>query len=212
MHCLNLLASSVARLRRVGTSLHNIFTPNRVGIKCPFARFAYNGKRKRGFATIMQPMYFTYHTPHGPVTIAAVDDFIVRVEFGSANMSGTRQPTAATNRAATQIQEYFAGKRTTFDMPIAPEGSDFQRNVWTCVERIPYASTATSIDIARQIGKPDAYRSVGAAVKRNPLALIIPTHRVVGTTGKPLGNGRLADINRALLAFERKTMQDPKIF
>ena len=88
--------------------------------------------------------YYAYRTPHGPVTIRARENGIANVAFGDAEMEGERRPSELTNRAATELLEYFAGKRRGFDLPLAPEGSDFQRAVWGGVLCIPYGETLTA--------------------------------------------------------------------
>ena len=151
--------------------------------------------------------YFFYSTPHGPVTIAAIGEGIVAVVFGRHRLAGTCKPTELTNKAATQIQEYFAGKRFSFDVPVHPAGTDFQKAVWERVGKIPYGSTNTAADIARAIGHAGAHRSVGAALAANKIALLVPDHRVVTTSGKALGQGQIAAIRSGLLAFEKRRLQ-----
>ena len=128
--------------------------------------------------------YYAYRTPHGPVTIRARENGIANVAFGDAEMEGERRPSELTNRAATELLEYFAGKRRGFDLPLAPEGSDFQRAVWGGVLCIPYGETLTASQLARAIGRPGSHRATGAAVRRNPLAVLVPDHRPPGCTAR----------------------------
>ncbi len=86
-------------------------------------------------------------------------------------------------RTVEQLNEYFSGKRTTFDLPLALHGTPFQQQVWKALQTIPYGKTATYLDIAQQIGNPGAVRAVGQANGRNPVCIIIPCHRVVASRG-----------------------------
>lgn len=148
--------------------------------------------------------FYTYPTPFGPLTIGAEGDVVTAVEFGENPLEGTRRPSAATTACANQIMEYLAGKRTSFDVPCDPAGTPFQHEVWHAVANIPFGHTRTARDIAATIGAPESYRLVGTAIKRCPVPLLVPVHRVVGATGSPQGAGKSADIARALLALERK--------
>lgn len=149
-------------------------------------------------------LFYPYLTPHGPLTIRAVGDAITDVALGDVAFDGERGPSDAASRAATQIQEYLAGKRRTFDVELAPRGSAFQQKVWRAVARIPYGQTRTCAQIADELGNAEGFRAVGAAVRKNPLALLIPAHRVVDAAGKPLGEGRSAQLKGALLRMERE--------
>jgi len=103
-----------------------------------------------------------------------------------------------------QLQEYFAGRRTRFDLPLAPRGTAFQQAVWAQLLRIPFGATASYGDIARAIGKPAAVRAVGGANHRNPLSIVIPCHRVIGADGSLTGYGGEMHRKRALLALESR--------
>lgn len=153
-----------------------------------------------------KPAYYPYRTPHGLITIRAVDTGIANVIFGDTEMTGERRPSELLNRAATELMEYFAGKRSVFDLPLAPEGSTFQRAVWTKISGIPYAHTQTPTGLAQLLGNVHACRAVGAAVRKNPLAILIPDHRVVGTQGKPTATGKRAHLHTALLRLEQQNI------
>ena len=104
-----------------------------------------------------------------------------------------------------QVEEYFAGTRTTFDdLDLAPEGTPFQRAVWDALLEVGYGETASYADIARRIGKPTAFRAVGAANGRNPISLIIPCHRVIGAGGTLVGYGWGVERKSWLLAHEQR--------
>jgi len=106
--------------------------------------------------------------------------------------------------AAIQLQEYFAGKRTRFDLPLAPRGTAFQKAVWAALLRIPFGETASYGELARAIGKPSASRAVGAANGRNPLSIVIPCHRVIGADGSMTGYGGEISRKRILLDLEAR--------
>ncbi len=100
------------------------------------------------------------------------------------------------------LREYFAGKRTTFDLDVAPEGTAFQRRVWRELAKIPFGKTWTYAQLARRVGKPGAARAVGAANGANPVSVVIPCHRVVGSDGSLTGYGGGLGRKEALLALE----------
>lgn len=107
-----------------------------------------------------------------------------------------------------QVDEYFAGTRTSFDdVPLAPEGTPFQLAVWDALLEVGYGETASYADIARRIGRPTAFRAVGAANGRNPISLIIPCHRVVGSSGSLVGYGWGVERKSWLLALEQRAQQ-----
>ena len=101
-----------------------------------------------------------------------------------------------------QLSEYFAGRRTGFDVPLEFEGTDFQKRVWAALLTIPYGQTRTYLEIARQLGNEKAVRAVGAANGRNPISIIAPCHRVIGAGGELTGFGGGLPAKKALLAIE----------
>jgi methylated-DNA-[protein]-cysteine S-methyltransferase len=104
-----------------------------------------------------------------------------------------------------QLQEYFAGQRQVFDLPLDPHGTPFQRQVWAALQSIPYGETISYAELARRIGKTSAVRAVGAANGQNPLPIVIPCHRVIGSDGSLTGYGGGLPIKRFLLDLERQT-------
>jgi methylated-DNA-[protein]-cysteine S-methyltransferase len=104
----------------------------------------------------------------------------------------------------TQLEAYFAGTLRQFTLDLAPQGTPFQQAVWRALQDIPYGQTTSYGALARQLGNPKASRAVGAANGQNPLAIVIPCHRVVGSTGKLTGYAGGLDTKQALLAFERR--------
>ncbi len=113
-------------------------------------------------------------------------------------------------RAAAQLAEYFAGTRTRFELPLAPIGTDFQRRVWDATSAIPFGETATYGEIAKKIGVPGASRAVGGALNRNPICIVVPCHRVVGSSGKLVGYDGGVDRKAFLLSLERP--KPPRLF
>jgi len=104
---------------------------------------------------------------------------------------------------ACQLREYFAGERTTFDLELEMAGTPFQRAVWDRLKEIPYGETTTYGEIANALGRPDRARAVGAANGRNPIAIIVPCHRVIGADGSLVGFGGGLERKKALLGLER---------
>lgn len=151
--------------------------------------------------------FFVYHTPLGRVTIEANGSAITRLAFGAQQLAGEERATELTNRAANQLQEYFAGKRRVFDLPLAPEGSEFQQRVWAELARIPYGQTRSYRDIAEAIGSPRAFRAVGGANNKNPIPIIVPCHRVVGANGSLVGYAYGTEVKARLLDLERCTLE-----
>jgi methylated-DNA-[protein]-cysteine S-methyltransferase len=105
-------------------------------------------------------------------------------------------------RAAAQLEEYFAGERRAFDLPLAPEGTPFQLETWQALRAIPHGTTISYGELARRLGKPRAVRAVGAANGRNPISIIIPCHRVIGSDGSLTGYGGGLEVKRRLLELE----------
>jgi methylated-DNA-[protein]-cysteine S-methyltransferase len=104
--------------------------------------------------------------------------------------------------AADQLDAYFAGELTTFDLPIAPHGSQFQQRVWAALQEIPYGETESYGELAQRIGSPGGARAVGLANGKNPIGIVIPCHRVVGSDGSLTGYGGGVDRKRQLLDLE----------
>jgi methylated-DNA-[protein]-cysteine S-methyltransferase len=109
--------------------------------------------------------------------------------------------------AVKQLREYFAGRRAEFDLPLAPEGTEFQRTVWRNLQDIPYGETISYGELAKRVGNPKASRAVGAANGQNPIPIVIPCHRVIGANGKLTGFGGGLPTKEALLALETKQLR-----
>lgn len=148
--------------------------------------------------------YFTYNTPVSPLTIASDGTALTHLLFGTHRFAGKHRPNKLTNNAANQLQEYFAGKRIEFDLPINPHGSEFQQRVWHEIQNIPYGETTSYKQIAEKIGIEKASHAVGAANNKNPLRIIVPCHRVIGSNGKPVGNFAELRTKSFLLSLEKE--------
>ncbi len=141
-------------------------------------------------------------SPLGPLTLVEEDGSLTGVHFGAK--SGERKRTPLLERAAEQLAEYFAGTRETFDLPLRPRGTEFQRAVWKALEGIAFGETVSYAHVAKKIGRPSAVRAVGAANGQNPIALVIPCHRVIGADGSLTGYGGGLPNKRWLLRHETR--------
>lgn len=127
--------------------------------------------------------YFTYRTAFGKVTLAATDKALCGLSFGRFAYEGEFAPSALTNEAATQLQEYLAGKRRIFEVPLELLGTAFQESVWRELMRIPYGQTQSYGQLAAALGNPGAGRAVGQALNANPIPIFVPCHRVISSNG-----------------------------
>ncbi|RDC42167.1 cysteine methyltransferase [Adlercreutzia equolifaciens subsp. celatus] len=169
--------------------------------RAPMGRRRLPTRARTPMPSTTRSTFFTYPTKFGPVTIAADGTAVTAVSFGEQNLPGDRQPTALTTEAANQIMAYLAGQRSAFTVPMRPEGSAFQQEVWKAAANIPYGHTTTARALAETLGRPGSFRSVGAALRACPTPLLVPTHRIVTATGKPTD-----DINAALLKLEQQPL------
>jgi methylated-DNA-[protein]-cysteine S-methyltransferase len=149
--------------------------------------------------------YSTLTTPIGELLLTADDDGAltgVNLPNRHPDPAGWERDDEHLADARRQLTEYFAGERTTFDLPLRPHGAPFQVRVWDALQRIPYGETASYGEIAREIGHPGSARAVGAANGRNPIAIVVPCHRVIGADGSLTGYGGGLECKRALLDLE----------
>ena len=146
----------------------------------------------------------TMRCPFGVLRLHADGDELVAIDLPDhPGPEGAERRTDVLVRTKAQLAEYFAGERRDFDLPLAPQGSGFQVEVWRALLRIPYGETCSYGDIARVVGRPAASRAVGAANGRNPIAVIVPCHRVIGSNGSLTGYGGGLPVKRWLLDHER---------
>jgi len=168
-----------------------------------------NGERGAQDGAIVRAMneattYFaSMKSPVGPLTLASNGGALCAVQFGDETPAGWVRDERPLRDARRQLEEYFAGTRTAFDLPLAMRGTPFQMRVWQALREIPFGVTASYGEIARRIGAPHASRAVGGANHRNPVAIIVPCHRVIGADGSLTGYGGGEACKRALLDLER---------
>lgn len=156
--------------------------------------------------------YCEMASPVGPLLLIAGEEGLRRICF--RNGSHPLPPAAGWTRAGErfraviiQLEAYFAGELQCFDLALALVGTPFQREVWSTLRSIPYGETVSYGELARQVGRPKAYRAVGAANGRNPIPIVIPCHRVIGSDGSLTGFGGGLAIKRRLLELEARYRQ-----
>lgn len=157
---------------------------------------------------VEQTLFTVMESPLGKILLAGQTQGLTQVAFqGGKNplLPGAdwRRDDAVWATAVAQLTAYFAGELHTFTLPLAPQGTPFQQQVWAYLQTIPYGRTTTYGTIATALGNPNSSRAVGAANGRNPIAIIVPCHRVVGSNGKLTGYAGGLPIKEALLGLER---------
>ena len=143
-------------------------------------------------------------SPAGRMTLASHEGCLTHLLFGE-HFTPT-EPDDLLKQAVRQLAEYFAGTRREFDLPLGMNGTPFQKDVWNALRDIPYGATVSYGDIARAIGRPKAFRAVGQANHVNPISIIVPCHRVVGSSGKLTGYGGGMPAKEFLLALEARVL------
>ena len=153
-------------------------------------------------------VFTTIDSPVGPLLLAAADDGLRAIEFHASRHPVPRDPDwregdhPLLQRTREQLGEYFAGERRTFDLPLAPRGTEFQRQTWQALATIPYGSTISYAQLASRVQRPKAMRAVGSANGRNPLPIVLPCHRVIGADGSLTGFGGGLPTKQYLLELE----------
>jgi methylated-DNA-[protein]-cysteine S-methyltransferase len=158
--------------------------------------------------------YCILESPVGPILIAGDNGGLKLINFqdgpnAQAPNSNWKENRRFFQTAIQQFNAYFDGRLTQFKLPLAPDGTPFQKKVWNALRKIPYGKTVSYGEIAFRIGNPKASRAVGAANGQNPLSIIVPCHRVIGKTGDLVGYGGGLPIKQSLLAHERRQVQSP---
>jgi methylated-DNA-[protein]-cysteine S-methyltransferase len=148
-----------------------------------------------------------HDSPVGPLTLASLEGQLVGCFFANSTLpadvrEALERSDAVLEAARHQVDAYFAGTRTRFELPLAPRGTAFQQSVWQALTTIPFGQTRTYGGIAAQLGRPTASRAVGAANGQNPIAIVIPCHRVIGSTGALTGFGGGIHRKQQLLELE----------
>ncbi len=160
----------------------------------------------------MQTSFTQIESPLGPLLLASDGEGLREIQFANGRHSAHAKPewredSAALKQAIDQLRAYFAGELKEFDLPLAPQGTPFQQKVWGDLCKIPYGETISYGELARRIGNPNASRAVGLANGSNPIPIIIPCHRVIGSNGKLTGYGGGLPIKEKLLALEKRQLR-----
>ena len=162
-------------------------------------------------------LYFRTPSPVGPLFLAASTKGLVRLEFEARvqklNPVATplRESKPALAPYVHELNDYFAGERREFSLPLDLRGTEFQLACWRALLKIPYGETRSYRDIARAIGHPHAYRAVGMSNNRNPVAIVVPCHRVIASSGSLCGYGGGLDIKRKLLDLEQANVGQTRV-
>ena len=150
-------------------------------------------------------------SPLGRMRITAVREGLTSISFDGDRYAPPQDPAwvrdpsfPALRRAAAQLTAYFAGERRVFELPLAPTGTPFQCTVWAAIAAVPAGDTISYAELARRAGHPGSARAAGAATGRNPIAIVVPCHRIIGADGSLTGYAGGLDRKRALLALEQK--------
>ena len=155
----------------------------------------------------------TVDSPVGLLTLVATDEGLCELSWNGDRNDGKESLAHGAVQdaghpvlvqAVRELDEYFAGQRTEFTLPLAPSGTDFQQSAWKVLCGIPFGETISYGEQARRLGNPNAVRAVGGANGRNPIGIIVPCHRVIGADGSLTGFGGGMDVKRTLLDHERK--------
>ncbi|WP_156295297.1 methylated-DNA--[protein]-cysteine S-methyltransferase [Jeotgalibaca dankookensis] len=152
--------------------------------------------------------YLIYQSPIGAYLIGADDTNILAIDRIDETETIIQKETPLLRVAKQQLSEYFAGQRTVFDLPIKTAGTAFQQQVWQALKAIPYGETRSYKEIAAAIDNPKAVRAVGGANNKNPISIVIPCHRVIGSSGQLVGYGGGLDAKVFLLALESQNKKN----
>jgi len=165
--------------------------------------------RKRVMETLL---YVRTSSPVGPLFLAASPKGLLRLEFEARVQKlnpavHLQESKSALAPYLAELDEYFAGRRREFSFPLDLRGTEFQLACWRALLEIPYGETCSYRDIAQAIGHPHAYRAVGMSNNRNPVAIVVPCHRVIASSGSLCGYGGGLDLKRRLLDLEQATVR-----
>lgn len=164
----------------------------------------------------MQLFYDSYDSPIGTIYVAVSEEGVCRVELDEESWMAYKETQGKLlyepdkcKAVIKQLEEYFKGIRSTFDVPIMLDGTEFQKNVWEKLQEIPYGEIRSYKQIAEAIGNPKAVRAVGGANRANPVPLLIPCHRVIGKDGSLTGYaGKKIDMKKYLLELEKGSLEN----
>lgn len=162
-------------------------------------------------ATTKPTFFEIYDSPIGELLLVATEDSLMEIRFEEERRARDipphwRQGGTLCSMAVDQLAAYFAGERQTFELPLSPQGTTFQQLVWKALQDIPYGETISYGELAKRINRPNAFRAVGAANGQNPLPIVIPCHRVIGSNGTLTGYGGGLPRKETLLKLERDSL------
>lgn len=143
-----------------------------------------------------------YHSHFGQMELTYEEDAVTALKMAGKEAEG-EAPEGLALKVFRELDEYFEGKRKTFDIPLRTHGTAFQEKVWAALRAIPYGEVRSYKEVAEAIGHPKAYRAVGMANNANPIFIIVPCHRVIGSDGSLTGYGGGLPMKKALLSLER---------
>jgi len=144
-----------------------------------------------------------YHSPLGVIKIASNSKALKSISFeDKPPLSAQNDPSAILSKALAQLDEYFNGNRTSFTLSLSPEGTTFQQTVWKALQRIPHGQTISYGELAERLGDPNKVRAVGKANSKNPIPIVIPCHRVIGSDNSLVGYRGGIDRKKYLLKHE----------
>lgn len=151
-----------------------------------------------------EPTSLRIHSPIGPLRLKGAANSLVAIYFGDAspNAKEISKKPPLLQEVQVQLKQYFSGERKTFDLPLAPAGTAFEKEVWQALRDIPFGQTITYLELAKKLGDPNKVRAVGRANGQNPLPVIIPCHRVIGSNNKLTGYSGGIERKRWLLQHE----------
>jgi methylated-DNA-[protein]-cysteine S-methyltransferase len=160
---------------------------------------------------VIAVFYTTFESPVGPLLLAGDSKALRRVSFQSSKRSAAPRPDWKLEKSPfaeviRQLQAYFRGELKEFDLPLAMEGTEFQLRVWNALRAVPYGETISYAQLAERIGNPKAVRAVGLANGSNPIPIIVPCHRVIGSDGSLTGFGGGLSTKKRLLELENKQL------
>lgn len=146
---------------------------------------------------------FSYHTAIGKLYISTEEASVIRISFAEdARKDVIREETDIMKQTFSQLEEYLKGERTSFDLQLNPEGTPYQKKVWSVLSSIPYGEVRSYKQVAEAAGNPKASRAVGMANNKNPIMIVIPCHRVIGANGKLVGYAGGLEVKERLLKLE----------
>ena len=177
------------------------------------------GSESREGGDVKDAMFYRFiDSPVGPLLVAGNDAGLHLIEFHAPRHPVPRGEDwregdhAVLQQAQRQLDAYFAGRRQGFDLPLAPQGTAFQRQVWWELANIPFGRTISYAELARRVGRPTAMRAVGAANGRNPIPIVLPCHRVIGADGSLTGFGGGLPTKQFLLRLEGALAREADLF